>query len=176
MVVLAGLCLVTWFCVGHRAVCLSAGNLRAWSDLARRQCSDDEHRTNKKRELESQAFLVSINLRLMERESLLDACVLAAPLLGLLGTIMGMIETFEAMAASTAAAPADAMSDGISKAMLTTQVGLLVALPGLMVAQALKSKKRRFLRAVESILNDTPDVDNRRKHHHHTHTLGGPAR
>jgi biopolymer transport protein ExbB len=59
----------------------------------------------------------------------MKALVLSASLCGLLGTVMGMIETFEmvSMAGSTSA---ELVSGGISKALVTTQAGLVVALLG----------------------------------------------
>ncbi len=51
-----------------------------------------------------------------------------APLLGLLGTVMGMVQTFAAVGHAAATAQ---IADGISQALLTTQVGLVVALIGL---------------------------------------------
>jgi len=58
--------------------------------------------------------------------------VLAAisPLLGLLGTVMGMITTFDVLAVF-GTGNARAMAGGISEALITTQTGLLVAIPGL---------------------------------------------
>lgn len=52
----------------------------------------------------------------------------AAPLLGLLGTVRGMVETF--MGVSAAGQSADYVAAGISQALITTQVGLVVAIPG----------------------------------------------
>jgi len=59
----------------------------------------------------------------------LGALIVAAPLLGLLGTVLGMIDTFNAVAMRTEEA-AHLVSSGISEALLTTEVGLLAALPG----------------------------------------------
>jgi len=59
----------------------------------------------------------------------LGALVVAAPLLGLLGTVLGMIETFDAVALGSGAAT-DMVARGISQALITTQVGLIAALPG----------------------------------------------
>jgi len=59
----------------------------------------------------------------------LGALIVAAPLLGLLGTVLGMIDTFNAVALRTEEA-AHLVSSGISEALLTTEVGLLAALPG----------------------------------------------
>jgi len=59
----------------------------------------------------------------------LGALVAAAPLLGLLGTVLGMIQTFDAVGARSADT-AEMVARGISQALITTQVGLLAALPG----------------------------------------------
>jgi biopolymer transport protein ExbB len=53
-----------------------------------------------------------------------------APLLGLLGTVTGMLATFNVLAVF-GTGNAKAMAGGISEALITTQTGLLVALPGL---------------------------------------------
>ncbi|MGA0369272.1 MAG: MotA/TolQ/ExbB proton channel family protein [Kiritimatiellia bacterium] len=60
---------------------------------------------------------------------LLAACTAAAPLLGLLGTVNGMIETFQATAVMSGET-GQQIADGISRALLTTQFGLVIALPG----------------------------------------------
>ena len=53
----------------------------------------------------------------------------AAPLAGLLGTVSGMLATFAGLATSSQAQPIDKISIGISEALITTQAGLLIALP-----------------------------------------------
>jgi biopolymer transport protein ExbB len=60
----------------------------------------------------------------------LSALTTAAPLLGLLGTVVGMVATFRAVA-GTPGNTAVEVSSGISQALLTTQFGLVVAIPGL---------------------------------------------
>jgi len=59
----------------------------------------------------------------------LTVLISAAPLLGLLGTVGGMLITFSGMAGETGTAPIDTISHGISKALLTTQAGLVIAVP-----------------------------------------------
>jgi biopolymer transport protein ExbB len=59
----------------------------------------------------------------------LGALVTAAPLLGLLGTVLGMVETFDAVALRTGEV-ADLVAAGISHALITTEMGLIQALPG----------------------------------------------
>lgn len=60
---------------------------------------------------------------------ILKALTAAAPLLGLLGTVTGMVDLFMA-AAGPGAEGATLMAGGISRALITTQFGLLAALPG----------------------------------------------
>jgi biopolymer transport protein ExbB len=62
-----------------------------------------------------------------------------APLLGLLGTVSGMITTFKAMTLFGAGDPS-VVSGGISEALITTELGLVVAIPALL-AHALMSRK-----------------------------------
>lgn len=60
--------------------------------------------------------------------SVMKSLVLSASLCGLLGTVVGMIETFEVVA--IAGSTSELVSAGISKALVTTQAGLVVALLG----------------------------------------------
>lgn len=52
-----------------------------------------------------------------------------APLLGLLGTVLGIIDVFHGLASANSAPNAGALADGIWEALLTTAVGLSVAIP-----------------------------------------------
>ncbi len=62
----------------------------------------------------------------------MQACVSVAPLLGLLGTVTGMLATFAALATGTGGEKTmNLVASGISEALITTETGLLVALPGL---------------------------------------------
>jgi biopolymer transport protein ExbB len=80
----------------------------------------------------------------------LPTLVKIAPLLGLLGTVAGMVETFRVLEAMGAASPR-AMSGGIGQALLTTQAGLLVALPGLFGGAWLEKGERRLHDDLERI-------------------------
>jgi biopolymer transport protein ExbB len=71
----------------------------------------------------------STTLKRLEKDLVvLAALTAAAPLLGLLGTVAGMIETFDAV--SAAGDTAGRVASGISQALITTQFGLVVAIPG----------------------------------------------
>ena len=60
---------------------------------------------------------------------ILDLTVTVAPLLGLLGTVLGMIEAFQALQTAGSAADAAALAGGIWEALLTTAAGMAVAIP-----------------------------------------------
>ena len=60
---------------------------------------------------------------------ILAAFTAAAPLVGLLGTVLGMVETFDAVS-EIAGEPGRRMAGGIRQALVTTQFGLLIAIPG----------------------------------------------
>jgi biopolymer transport protein ExbB len=79
------------------------------------------------------------------RRGLAVIAVLAAiaPLLGLLGTVLGMIQTFEVIAVF-GTSNARAMAGGISVALITTQTGLLVAIPGLFISGSLSRRATRL--------------------------------
>jgi biopolymer transport protein ExbB len=67
-----------------------------------------------------------------------------APLLGLLGTVGGMIKTFTVIA-MFGTGNAKALASGISEALITTQTGLVVAIPGLFLASYLHRKSDKLV-------------------------------
>ncbi len=72
-------------------------------------------------------------------------CVSAAPLLGLLGTVTGMLATFGALATGSGGDKTMGLvAAGISEALITTETGLVIALPGLFFHYQLKRKHDRY--------------------------------
>jgi biopolymer transport protein ExbB len=84
------------------------------------------------------------------RRRIATIAVLAAiaPLLGLLGTVLGMIQTFEVIALF-GTGNAKAMAGGISVALITTQSGLVVAIPGMFLSRALSRRAGRLEGALD---------------------------
>lgn len=75
-----------------------------------------------------------------------------SPLLGLLGTVMGMLSTFSLMNSGDAK-KIDLMAGGISEALITTQMGLIIAVPAILMITALKGKNnslKSFFNKVEA--------------------------
>ncbi|MGM0461114.1 MAG: MotA/TolQ/ExbB proton channel family protein [Fibrobacterota bacterium] len=73
--------------------------------------------------------------------------VSVAPLLGLLGTVVGMVETFSLITEYGIGNP-HILSQGISIALLTTQTGLLIAFPGMLIHNWLTTKKNTLVHAL----------------------------
>lgn len=72
---------------------------------------------------EREAFLLESHL------SILDMVVTVAPLLGLLGTVLGLIKNFQILAQTPQVLEAGALSAGIAEALITTAAGLIIAAP-----------------------------------------------
>jgi len=83
-------------------------------------------------------------------------CVSAAPLVGLLGTVTGMLATFGALAAGSGGEKTIALvASGISEALITTETGLVIALPGLFFQYQMMRKHERykaFLAHLETVI------------------------
>lgn len=80
--------------------------------------------------------------------SLLKIIAAIAPLMGLLGTVTGMIITFQAITLFGAGDP-KLMANGISQALVTTVLGLTVAIPSLLLHNILQSKSKEITDVLE---------------------------
>ena len=81
---------------------------------------------------------------------LLELIAMISPLLGLLGTVLGMIQSFQELALAEGAANASLLAGGIWQALLTTAAGLLVAIPAAVAASLLSDRVERAASAIES--------------------------
>ncbi|MDO4583166.1 MAG: MotA/TolQ/ExbB proton channel family protein [Planctomycetia bacterium] len=77
-----------------------------------------------------------------------------ATMVGLLGTVHGMIMSFQVIATSVTAPKPNELAGGISTAMFTTMVGLVVAIPALVLFQVLKNRLSRTIFEVGVISED----------------------
>jgi biopolymer transport protein ExbB len=78
------------------------------------------------------------------RIALLNVLVIAAPLFGLLGTVLGMLLTFQAIGTGGGSA-SEVISKGISEALVATQTGMMIAVPGLVMATLAKRWRNEFV-------------------------------
>ena len=72
---------------------------------------------------------------------LINTIVMIAPLLGLLGTVGGMIETFDSLQDMDLFSQSGGIAGGISQALITTQFGLAIAIPGMLINGMLNKRK-----------------------------------
>lgn len=117
-------------------------------DLLMGDLTSEAHRRLSLNQLETLRSVVDRNvadeaLNLEEQMGMLATAVSAAPFLGLLGTVWGVMDAFSGMAESGSAA-LSAVAPGISGALLTTIVGLLVALPSMVGYNLLSARIRQI--------------------------------
>jgi biopolymer transport protein ExbB len=67
--------------------------------------------------------------------------VSTAPLAGLLGTVTGMLTTFNGLASSAGSSTASLVAGGIAEALITTMTGLVIAIPGIVLISQIKTMK-----------------------------------
>jgi biopolymer transport protein ExbB len=121
----------------------------------------------KRRVLEEALYekMVVIKPRLDRFLPFLGLTAAAAPLMGLLGTVLGIIKTFKAMALDSG--NKQAFTVGISEALITTAEGLVVAIPVLVLHGMMKSLAKGKFSEIESIgislINGTTELGGKEK-------------
>jgi len=78
------------------------------------------------------------------RLAFLNVLVIGAPLFGLLGTVLGMLLTFKAIGIG-GSSTSEVIARGISEALVCTQTGMMVAIPGLVMAMVAKRRRHEFV-------------------------------
>lgn len=94
--------------------------------------------------------VMSVGSKLEGTLTVIGVLAKVAPLMGLLGTVTGMIVTFDIISVF-GAGNARAMAGGISEALITTQTGLMVAIPGLYAHNFLTRRAENLKRRVASV-------------------------
>lgn len=96
---------------------------------------------------------VHAELRIRRRVSYLSTIASVATMVGLFGTVYGLILAFGAMGDVAASARAAQLSEGSATAMATTAFGLFVAIPALLLHAVLEAQVREMLGEVEQAAN-----------------------
>ena len=89
-------------------------------------------------------WLAEVELALNRHLIFIRTLVVLCPMLGLLGTVTGMIGVFDALAAANRFNP-ESMAGGISRANIPTMAGMVVALSGVLLLSRLESQAKRAL-------------------------------
>ena len=118
----------------------------------------DLPRQNLESKIEEKAIEVKF---LLERNlNMLGTIATISPLLGLLGTVVGMITAFTGLTETTGANP-DLLAEGISQALITTAFGLFIAVPGLVLHKFFEQKVSYLLITLQIEVSRFIDVINK---------------
>tara|TARA_B110000467_G_scaffold48753_1_gene44732 strand:+ start:977 stop:2341 length:1365 start_codon:yes stop_codon:yes gene_type:complete len=129
---------------------LETGNFSNDSILGKLNSVFKSHTGDNPEELEAQLedILAKASPPLDKNLSVIKLLAAVAPLLGLLGTVIGMIDTFQAITLFGTGDP-KLMAGGISQALVTTMLGLIAAVPLLFVHNLLDSRSRAISQIYE---------------------------
>ena len=92
-----------------------------------------------------------VRLKAEQNVTMTKALVALAPLLGLLGTVTGMVAVFDVMAI-TNGADAKAMSAGVSRATIPTMAGMVASLSGILFTSGMDRRVNRSVQQVEDAM------------------------
>jgi biopolymer transport protein ExbB len=93
--------------------------------------------------------VLTTRLKLERMLPFISICAASAPLLGLLGTVTGIISTFK-LITIFGSGDVKTLSGGISEALITTEFGLIVAIPSLLLHAFLSRKARGVVQQMEA--------------------------
>ena len=165
------LVIVLWYALGYRFHALKRGSQKTVRVLVRKfgegkrieprglidgaviealAVVKEGYRSGLARELIEDAFY-PYRQELKRYRKTINAIVMVAPLIGLLGTVIGMIETFDSLGNMTLFSQDGGIAAGISQALFTTQLGLVVAVPGLVVGRLIDRRSKIMELELEQI-------------------------
>jgi biopolymer transport protein ExbB len=161
--------LVMWYALGWRYATLNRGNRRSVRILVERyqggydrtpkgiidsaivlglelskQCPKDLRRS-------LDDIFSTYELEVGRYSVLVRSIVIVAPLAGLLGTVTGMIETFDSLGDMSLFSQSGGIAGGISQALFSTQMGLAVAVPGRVVGRILDKRQESITRELSQV-------------------------
>jgi len=95
--------------------------------------------------------VLGVSLFYQRQRAALGAMVTAAPLIGLLGTVIGMVKTFESLSEHSVEKTMEGLARGISQVLVSTESGLIVAIPALLLIYFAHLERGRYLRSANAI-------------------------
>jgi biopolymer transport protein ExbB len=161
--------LALWYVIGYRFLTLQRGSRRTLRQLVREYQTGRGHtprgiidRAARRAVATARKYpahvshvlddgLFTFYQDVKKGRMIIAGIVTVAPLLGLLGTVTGMIETFDSLGDMSLYAQSGGIAGGISQALFTTQLGLSVAIPGVIVGRLLDRRQRRLEEELDQI-------------------------
>ena len=135
------LTLFMWILIVERLVYLRSGHKRLAATALHIWESRDDHKSWNAHQIRSR-LISQVAARVERNIPLIQTCVALCPLLGLLGTVTGMVEVIEVLAIAGSGTPRS-MASGVSKATIPTMAGMVAALSGVAMATYLQRKASR---------------------------------
>jgi biopolymer transport protein ExbB len=111
-------------------------------------------------ELKIEEKAAEVQYSLERNLTMLGTIATISPLIGLLGTVVGMITAFTGLTETSGANP-DLLAAGISQALITTAFGLLIAVPGLVLHKYFEHKIKYLLINLQKEVSDFIDIINK---------------
>ena len=130
-----------YFRFAHKAVADEA--ISAWQSRA--------DRTSRQASWIKDKLVSEVRQKAEQNVGLTKAMVALAPLLGLLGTVTGMVSVFDIMAL-TDGADAKAMAAGVSRATIPTMAGMVASLSGILFTSGMDRRVRRSVQQVDDAM------------------------
>ncbi|MEZ6187577.1 MAG: MotA/TolQ/ExbB proton channel family protein [Planctomycetota bacterium] len=165
MLPLIGVTFALWYALGYRVLRLRRGKRqtvaariarlrerpqpRGAQDRAVVQALELARQGRRGLGLRLEAWLAAARDDLGRGATLARTIVVIAPLLGLLGTVNGMIELFDSLGSGTVYSQGGGIAQGIAEALFTTQLGLAVAIPGFFVSRMLERREEHLVTELE---------------------------
>ena len=135
------LTLFMWILIVERLVYLRFGHKRMAANAQQMWEARTDHKSWNAHQIRTR-LISQVSSEVERNIPLIQTCVALCPLLGLLGTVTGMVEVFEVMAISGSGNPRS-MAGGVSKATIPTMAGMVAALSGVAMATYLQRKAGR---------------------------------
>lgn len=161
---------VMWYALGYRFFALRRGSTRSVRQLTELYMAGSERKprglvdtavkmgvdilrstSKRRRKLMTEAFYPLKETASYYRATA-KVIVICAPLAGLLGTVGGMIEMFDSLASQEFFSQSGGIAGGIAEALFTTQLGLTVAVPGLIVGRYLEKREAVIETELEQVI------------------------
>ena len=139
--VIGFLTLFMWILIVERLVYLRFGHKRLAANAQQMWEARKDHKSWNAHQIRTR-MISQVSSEVERNIPLIQTCVALCPLLGLLGTVTGIVEVFEVMAISGSGNPRS-MAGGVSKATIPTMAGMVAALSGVAMATYLQRKAGR---------------------------------
>lgn len=151
-------CASLWYALAVRFQNLQRGSQASVNSLYKDDFKNESlflsyaQEIKKKKAREGDVVLAHAYESFNKGSGIIATVVMISPLLGLLGTVSGMIETFDSLGDMSLFSQSGGIAGGISQALISTQMGLAVAIPGLIVGRLLARKQNSLLVDLQQLI------------------------